>query len=52
LTIDLIKLEDYSVKELQEEINKHRKILKTMRELLLKKKEEVIKKSMINERGV
>ena len=52
LTIDLTKLEDYSIKELQEEISKHRKILKTMCEVLLKKKGEMIKKSMINERGV
>lgn len=52
LTIDLTKLEEYSVKELQEEISKHRKILKAMREVILKKKEDIIKKSMINERGV
>lgn len=52
LTIDLTKLDEYSVEELQEEITKQRNALKAMREVVLKKKEEIIKKSMINERGV
>lgn len=52
MTIDLTKLDEYSIRELQEEIDNYKKIVKDIRKVINKKKTEECKESLINKRDV
>lgn len=50
--IDLLKLDDYSITELQSEIDRYKKIVKDIRKTINKKKKIQLQDSLIYKQGV
>jgi hypothetical protein len=50
--LDLNKLDEYTVRELQQEIDSYKNIVKSIRKVINKKKKEELKESLINKQGV
>lgn len=52
MTVDLTKLNEYTIRELEEEISSYKKIVKDIRRVINNKKKEELKASLINKRDV